>query len=62
MLFVVNHSHEDGEARVSPTFAYGDWTTLCGSGASRAEDVEGGDFAVSLGGKGVVVLDLGAAG
>ena len=62
LLFVFNHSHEDAEARVSPEFAYGDWTTLYSGDSSRVEDVGRGGFDVGLGGKGVVVLDLGAAG
>ena len=57
ILFVFNHDRGAASARISPSFDYSGRTTLYG-GASNAEDLGGGDLAVSLEGKGVVVLNL----
>ena len=58
ILLVFNHSHDAAQARVSPCVDYRGWTTLYSSGASKTEDLGGGDLALSLEGKGVVALNL----
>ena len=58
ILLVFNHGRDAAEARISPSADYRDWTTLYSSGASKTEDLGGGDLALSLEGKGVVALNL----
>ena len=58
ILLVFNHGRDAASARVSPSVDYGDWTTPYSSGTSKAEDLRGGGLAMSLEGKGVVVLDM----
>ena len=59
LLLVFNHSRDAADARISPTFDYRGLTTLYGSGASKTKEAADGGLAVTLEGKGVVVLDLG---
>ena len=61
LLLVFNHGRDAAEARISPSFDYGGWTKLYGSDASKVEDIVDGGLAVTLGSKGVVVLNMGRA-